>query len=192
MKYVTVSLMAKSDAQSEQDPLQQLVQNPTELAVLHDRLFERLFRYARFRLDDPAAAEDLASEAFLRLLEAARKKTRSIENIDGWLMGTLSNLVNDQLRQRYRKPTSGLDETLVNQLPSPQTLVEQSERQDTVALALARLTEDQQQVLSLRFGAEMSLAETAQVMDKNENAIKALQFRALNALKRQLAEEAYG
>jgi RNA polymerase sigma-70 factor (ECF subfamily) len=46
------------------------------------------------------------------------------------------------------------------------------------------LTEDQQQVLALRFGQGYSLEETAAVMKKKINAVKALQFRALNALQR--------
>jgi len=187
----TVPSMAESSIQTERGALQQLIDDPAELAVVHDRLFGRLFRYASFRLNDAAAAEDLASEAFLRLLEAARKKNQRIDTIDGWLMGTLSNLVNDHLRRRYRRPISDLDETMVSHLPNPQALLELSESHTSVALALEKLTDDQQQVLSLRFGAELSLAETAEVMDRKENAVKALQFRALGALRRQLDEKAY-
>jgi RNA polymerase sigma-70 factor (ECF subfamily) len=169
--------------------LSELVNDPVEMAVLHDRLFPRLFRYARFRLNDADVAEDLASEAFLRLLETAHHKSIQIDNIDGWLMGTLSNMVNDQLRNRYRTPASKLNETLISHQPGPHSVIEQSERQESVSSALMRLTDDQQQVLSLRFGSGLSLAETARTMEKNENAVKALQFRALNALRRQMEEE---
>ena len=55
--------------------------------------------------------------------------------------------------------------------------------------ALIQLTEDQQQVLALRFGQGYSLEETAAVMKKQVNAVKALQFRALNALQRKIGEE---
>jgi RNA polymerase sigma-70 factor (ECF subfamily) len=48
------------------------------------------------------------------------------------------------------------------------------------------LTQDQRDVISLRFGAGLSLAETAQFMGKTIGAIKALQFRALQALARNL------
>lgn len=183
--------MVRAGADSSVGSLSELIDDPVEMAVLHDRLFARLFRYANFRLNDSAAAEDLASEAFLRLFEAARRKPSHIDNIEGWLMGTLSNMVNDQLRQRYRKPVAGLNEELINYQPGPQALVEQSEQEKSVASALMKLTEDQQQVLSLRFGAGLSLSEAAATMKKNENAIKALQFRALNALRRQLSEKAY-
>ncbi len=53
---------------------------------------------------------------------------------------------------------------------------------------MENLTGDQQQVLALRFGQGLSLEETAQVMKKKSNAVKALQFRALNALQLKLGE----
>jgi RNA polymerase sigma-70 factor (ECF subfamily) len=57
--------------------------------------------------------------------------------------------------------------------------------------AYARLTAEQQHVLALRFGQGYSLEETATFMDRNVNAVKALQFRALAALQRGLGEVNY-
>ena len=54
--------------------------------------------------------------------------------------------------------------------------------------ALSQLTPDQQHVLALRFGSGCSLKETAEMMGKQPNAIKQLQFRALTALKRHLGD----
>lgn len=58
--------------------------------------------------------------------------------------------------------------------------------------ALTLLTEEQQQVLALRFGQGYSLEETATRMEKNVNAVKALQFRALASLQRQIGEVIHG
>jgi RNA polymerase sigma-70 factor, ECF subfamily len=54
---------------------------------------------------------------------------------------------------------------------------------------MGRLTDEQQHVLALRFGQGYSLEETAKVMKKNVNAVKALQFRALTNLQRQVGGE---
>jgi RNA polymerase sigma-70 factor (ECF subfamily) len=189
--YDKVPLMSKVGVGSHAGSLDQLVEDPAEMAALHDRLYPRLFRYARFRINDSRAAEDLASETFLKLLEAARKPAQHIDNIEGWLMGTLSNLASDHLRRRYRQPESEVSDNIVSGLPNPQAILERSERHDSVAQAMANLTDDQQQVLSLRFGAEMSLAKTAQIMNRQENAVKALQYRALRALRRHLDEKAH-
>ena len=51
------------------------------------------------------------------------------------------------------------------------------------------LTSEQQHVLALRFGGEYTLEETAEMMGRKVNAIKALQFRALRTLRRHLAQE---
>jgi RNA polymerase sigma-70 factor (ECF subfamily) len=101
-------------------------------------------------------------------------------------MGTLANLVNDHFRQAYGKPTQELSEDLHSNSPDLSALAEQNERQTAVRHALGRLTVEQQHVLSLRFGSELSLEETAQLMDRSANAIKALQFRALTSLRREL------
>lgn len=53
--------------------------------------------------------------------------------------------------------------------------------------ALRELTEEQQQVLALRFGQGLSVAETAKVMGKGEGAVKQLQARGLQALNKRLS-----
>jgi RNA polymerase sigma factor (sigma-70 family) len=69
--------------------------------------------------------------------------------------------------------------------------VDQREQNRVVNEAYARLTAEQQHVLALRFGQGYSLEETATCMDKNVNAVKALQFRTLAALQRGLGEVNY-
>ena len=70
--------------------------------------------------------------------------------------------------------------------------IDYRQQSDTVREAYAELTLDQQNVLALRFGSGYSLEETATVMQKNINAVKALQFRALQALQRNIGEVAGG
>ena len=62
------------------------------------------------------------------------------------------------------------------------------EQNRTVKLAYTKLTPEQQEVLALRFGLGYSLEETAVHVKKKVNAVKALQFRALAALQRELGE----
>ena len=69
--------------------------------------------------------------------------------------------------------------------------VDLRERNREVRAAYDRLTTEQQHVLALRFGVGLSLEETAAHMKKNANAVKALQFRALASLQRQVGEIIY-
>jgi len=83
-----------------------------------------------------------------------------------------------------------LSESMPDHASSLTDEIDYRQRSDTVREAYAELTLDQQNVLALRFGSGYSLEETATVMQKNINAVKALQFRALQALQRNIGEVA--
>ncbi len=159
------------------------------IRAVHDRYFPELYRYARYRLGDPEAAEDVAAETFTRLLEAIHAGRGPRSSLRGWLMGTAANLVNDHFRQHYVQPTQGMPETLEDHGPGPAEYAEHHEQQQRVREAIRELTVEQQHVIAFRFGAGYSLEQTAALMGKKVNAIKALQFRALAALRRVLEEQ---
>ena len=159
------------------------------LGLLHDEYYPVVYRYVSYRLEDPQICEDITSEVFLRLLEALRHRRDTIRDVRAWLLGTASHMVSDQLRQKYQRPTDNLDDH--DSLPGGDTTegqVEKSMRQSQVRQAIYHLTEEQQHVLALRFSQDCSLEETAQMMGKTIGAVKVLQFRAIDSLRRLLGE----
>ncbi|MGE5248594.1 MAG: sigma-70 family RNA polymerase sigma factor [Bacteroidota bacterium] len=158
------------------------------IGAIYDRYFKEIYRYVYYRIGDQAAAEDLAGDVFVRLLEATRKKRGPETNVKGWLLATASHIITDHLRRRYRRPVEAISESLADQVPGPSGQLEQRERDRSVQEAYLRLTPEQQDVLALRFGQGFSLEETAVQMRKKVNAVKALQFRARAALQRQIGE----
>ena len=72
---------------------------------------------------------------------------------------------------------------------NPVEVTEWRWQREQLRAAAAELTELQQQVIALRFAAGLSIAETAQVMDRSENAVKNLQHKAIAALRRRLKRE---
>jgi RNA polymerase sigma-70 factor (ECF subfamily) len=160
------------------------------LAELHDQLYPVIYRYVHFRIDEDQVCEDLTSEVFLRFLNALRKKGRAIEDARAWMLGTASNLVHDYYRVKYRRPVENIEdhESLVS-LQDTESAIEHRATLSDVRRAILHLTPDQQNVLALRFSQEFSLEETAKIVDKSINAVKVLQFRALAALRRILAED---
>ncbi|NJN43426.1 MAG: sigma-70 family RNA polymerase sigma factor [Anaerolineae bacterium] len=163
--------------------------DPEIVTQVHDHFYPDLYRYAHYRLSDPTLAQDLVSEVFLHLLEAVHKGRGPKNTLRGWMMGTLSNLVNSHYRNAYKKPTEALSDTFHADTPGPANRLEISLKEATVRAALQKLTPDQQNVLALRFGSEYSLQETANVIGKQVNAVKQLQFRALESLRRHLGDE---
>lgn len=163
--------------------------DPEVISQVHNRYFPDVFRYARYRLSDEVLAEDVAGETFTRLIEYAHRGKGPKTNVRGWLMRTASNLVNDYYRAHYGRPTEELQDTMPSDNPGPGLIFDISEEKKELHEALKALTEEQINVLALRFGSGLSLAETAEALGKNANAIKALQFRAIGALRRQMAPE---
>ncbi len=162
--------------------------DPQVIGAIYDRYFPEVYQYVFYRLGDEAVAEDIAGETFVRLLEAVKKRRTPHSNLKGWLFSTASHLVNDHLRRAYRRPVEPLPESLSDGDNSPSDAFDLSERLRAVREALSELTPDQQNVLALRFGHGYSLQETASLMNKKVNAVKALQFRALAALQRKIGE----
>jgi RNA polymerase sigma-70 factor, ECF subfamily len=174
------------------DPLMEQARRMDSRALgeLHDQLYPIIFRYVRFRLDDNQACEDITSEVFLRFLNALRQNGRPIEDARAWMLGTASNLVHDYYRLKYRRPTENIEDH--ESLVASQTTEAALDRKFTseeIRRVMQYLTADQQHVLALRFTQELSLDETAKMIGKSINAVKVLQFRALGALRRLLAEK---
>ena len=163
--------------------------DPQAITKIHETYFPQVYRYAYYRVGDEAVSEDLASETFIRLLEAIHAGRGPKSSVRGWLMGTISNLVNDYYRQVYNKFNEPLQDNLKAQNSDPVSLSENRTRQEILRLGISKLTLDQQHVLALRFGSGCSLSETAEVMGKKPNAIKQLQFRALAALRKSIEAE---
>ena len=163
--------------------------DPQTITKIHEIYFPQVYRYAYYRVGDETVCEDLSSETFMRLLEATHKGRGPKSSLRGWLMGTISNLVNDYYRQVYKKSNEPLQDDLRAQNSDPVSLSEERTRKEILLMGLKELTTDQQHALALRFGSGCSLAETAEIMGKKSNAIKQLQFRALSALRKNLEGE---
>jgi RNA polymerase sigma-70 factor (ECF subfamily) len=185
----TTPIMTVFDEKLALDGLRRL--ESQAIGTIYDQYFSEVYRYVRYRVGDDTTAEDIASDVFVRLLEAAQKNQGPSTSLKGWLITTASNAVNDHLRRQYRRPTEELTEAMPDHTSSVQAEVDQREQNKMVQAAYGQLTPDQQHVLALRFGQGYSLEETAAFMKKNVNAIKALQFRALAALQRQIGEVSY-
>lgn len=151
------------------------------LSQIHTRFYPVLYRYAYYRTGDTQVAEDIAGETLMRLLTALHQQA-TIQSLRGWLFGVAGHLVADHFR---RAPSERLSEHLTAP-EAPAAEAEQHLQAQAMRVALQTLTADQQAVLALRFGDEYSIEATAEVLGKKPNAIKALQFRALGALRRAL------
>jgi RNA polymerase sigma-70 factor (ECF subfamily) len=157
------------------------------LAHIHDTYYGPIFRYIAFRVNDRDSAEDLTSEVFTRFLAALRQRNPPAITLRGWLYAVASNVVSDHMRKRYRAPQVDLDDAIASREAGPAELAEAALDRADLRQAMDDLTEEQQQVLALRFDRELPIQEVARVIGKSAGAVKQLQARAIAALARKLA-----
>jgi RNA polymerase sigma-70 factor (ECF subfamily) len=188
-----VILRQMSAELSELDRLKKL--DPQVITAIHNRYYPEVYRFARFRVSDERIAEDIASDVFMRLLEAVHHGRGPDTNLKGWLIRTTANIINDHFRRVYNRPIEepeevlDLNSDLFLDQSDPVALVDEADRLRRLRDALDKLTDSQKLVITLRFGNRYSLEETAVVMGKDPNTVKALQYRALLALRKILDKE---
>jgi len=156
------------------------------IAELYTGHVDAIYRYVWPRVRDDAVAEDLTAQVFLKALEGLPAYEPSGKPFLAWLYRIAYARVVDHWRKQDRRATLPLDDTLPAREPRPGELLEVEDDWITAIDLLAQLTDDQQEVLMLRFIGEMSLSEVAETMGKTLGATKAVQHRALASLARLL------
>jgi len=159
---------------------------------LYDRYVDLVYRYIYYRVGTTQLAEDLTSETFLRALRRISSFTWQGRDVGAWFVTIARNLIADHYKSgRYRleMTTDDIVETgskLVED--GPENAVLESMQNKVLLEAVKQLNAEQQECIVLRFLQGLSVAETAQAMNKNDGAIKALQYRAIRSLGRLLPE----
>ena len=155
---------------------------------LYDAYVDTVYRYIYYRVSNRALAEDLTSETFLRALRRISTFTWQGRDFGAWLVTIARNLVADHFkssRHRLEVPTGEmLDSDQTEPSPEDSVLAYLSNR--ALLDAVKQLNSQQQECVTLRFLHGLSVAETAQIMGKNDGAIKTLQYRAIRTLARLL------
>ena len=155
---------------------------------IYESYFQPIYNFIRLRVDDRAAAEDLASEVFVRFVAALQARNAPRQSLRGWLFRVARNLLHDYYGRQRQFPTTTLDEWLPA-TDDPEAQAMASWDIDRTRRALRMLATDQQEVLILRFAQGLDLQETADIMGRQVGAVKSLQFRAVSTL-RQILEQA--
>ncbi len=157
---------------------------PDALSELFDMYFERLRRYLYYKTGDLDRAEDLASEALTTGLEKIAKFKDRGGTIGAWLFGIARNVLARDREYRGRAEAVGLEEELAAPDDAgPEPVVVARLTNEELYRALARLPEEQREVVLLRFMEGFDSKETGRVMGKRPGAVRALQFRAVKALQ---------
>ncbi len=151
-------------------------------AELYNAYVDKIYKYVFYKVGDTSDAEDLCEQVFLKAWEAIGRYTWCGYPFSSWLYRLAHNLVVDHYRTR--RESVPLHEVLATSYEpeDPQDALLQTLDAAELKDAICQLTEDQRQVISLKFIEGYENAEIAQMLNKKEGAIRALQYRALRSL----------
>ena len=166
--------------------------DPEAVSRLYRRHVESIYRYIHLRVGRQDLAEDLTGDVFVRALEALRTYQYRGVPFSAWLYRIAHDRVVDYYRREARREEDVMVEEPQDAERGPASTLEAGLAREGLGKALRRLTSDQQMVISLKFGEDMTNVQVAELMDKTEGAVKSLQHRALASLKRLMDEEHRG
>ncbi len=152
-------------------------------AKLYDAYVDELYRFIFYRVADQQTAEDLTSQLFLKAWDSLDRYQYRGSPLKAWLIQIARNLVIDHYRTR--KETEPLEPDALARPDPAANVAKEVERKlegEWLRAKLRQLTEEQREVLTLKFIHGFSTKEIATVMEKRQGAIRALQMRGLQAL----------
>jgi RNA polymerase sigma-70 factor, ECF subfamily len=156
---------------------------------LYQTYYPKIYNYAFLQMGDVQAAEDLASDVMLKMIESINRYHFRGLPFGAWVFRIARNRLIDLHRRRRRRGEVDLSETLSSALANPQALAERALERGQIQIALKHLTDEQRQVITLKFIQGFDNSSVGEIMQRSEGAIKSLQHRALGSLRRLLYQE---
>jgi RNA polymerase sigma-70 factor, ECF subfamily len=154
--------------------------------ALYERYFDRIYNYVYARLGRAEDAEDLAIDTMTRSLTRLDLFQDQGVAFSSWVYRIAHNATIDHYRRRGKATLVPLEDAQLPESADPAELAMDQLSNDELREALSELTDEQQQVLILRFFQDLTASQAAEVMGKSVGAVQALQHRALGSLERAL------
>lgn len=163
--------------------------DPDAFEELYDRFYAPVYTYIYYRVGQRPLAEDLTSDVFERMVTKIDDWRPMGKPFVAWLYTIAGNIVRNHIKRNKRIEWLPLDERDSDSGDSLMAQIGRKLQKEQLAQAMDQLTEEQRQVIILRFLKGEPIAAVASALGKTETGIKALQRRAIQALGRILGTE---
>jgi RNA polymerase sigma-70 factor (ECF subfamily) len=166
------------DSDDERTLVQAAQADPARFEELYDRYVHRVYGFVSRRVGNRAVAEDITSAVFEQALAGLPKFEWRGAPFAAWLIRIAANALADHWRRTARESGDAPAE-----MPDAGEM-DAIEQRAILFQLVGRLPELQRRVIELRFGEEKSIREIAAALDRTEGAVKQLQLRALENLRK--------
>ncbi|MDO8885388.1 sigma-70 family RNA polymerase sigma factor [Candidatus Oleimmundimicrobium sp.] len=185
---------------SQDDNLKHIVEeskkDPEAFVKVYDLFFNKIYGYVYYKVGSVEDAEDITEQVFLKALVAIGKFKWEGAFFSSWLFKIAHNQIVDYFRARAKtvnnKTVNNIPDEQMDKIPDKgeclERIVETKMSLSYIQNEILKLTKEQQDVLILKFLSGFSNMEIAKFLNKTEGAVKALQHRALNSLRKILKE----
>jgi RNA polymerase sigma-70 factor (ECF subfamily) len=155
-----------------------------------ERLYEdhaqALFGFLAYRTGDRGLAEDVMSESFERALKARKRYDPGKASAKTWLYSIALNCLRDHQRRQ------GAEVRALDRVGGPGDLdlhdpgLARADTRDEVQRALRRLSDEEREVVALRYGGDLTAKEAAKLLGEKETMVEGRLYRALRKLREEM------
>lgn len=163
--------------------------NLSAFEALYERHYTAVYTYIYYRVGERPLAEDLTSDVFERMVTKLDSYVIGERPFIAWLYTIAGNLVKNHHKRNNRIQWLPISEQDVQEEDNLMKRLSKKLSMEQLSEALEALTDDQKDVIVLRFLKSESISTVAESLGKTETGIKALQRRAINALRRELQKD---
>ena len=160
------------------------VENPAAFGRLYDRFVQRIYRYVYSRVGNAHEAEDITSQTFIAAYESLRRY-RERGQFLAWLFRVARSKINDHFRRSRREVGLDAAERIVEADDALGALI-QNEELIRLRSLIKKINDDERELIRLRYVADLSFVEIAELLGKREDAVKKSVYRLLGRLKGQM------
>ena len=165
------------------------VDDEKSIEELCDATWEPLYRFIYFKVQNREEAEDIIQEAYLKAISYMQKNNVKVDKCMGFLKTISINVLRDKWRKNKRQGILINFDNINQEEIAIEDAIEDMAKRQVIENALKLLDEDQRTVIDLRILKGYSVADTAKLMNKKEDNIRVLQYRALQNIRKIFNKE---
>lgn len=165
--------------------------DPAAFAAIYYHYYPRIFNYAMMRLGDPDAANDVTAGVFEKVLVRLNSYRPDRGEFGGWIFAIARNEVSSHQRAAKRRrwlPLAWIDD-LPGHDPGPEAVAVLLEEHARLLAAVRTLAAHEQEILALKFGAELTNRQIARMVGRSESSIGVIVYRGLRTLRKALEDK---